>query len=787
MAAKGVRVIALAGLAALAACRGEPPKAQTPTVDALAVDAVAPSPLDLPTVHVWLDDPRLSAARERERNKDYAGAAAELATAGARPELDARARCAIAYLEGRMRALASDAPGAADAFDRAGNVQGCALAPYAALRAAQQWGRQGKADEAIARANTALAGADPIALADDARLIVAESLSAKGRRAEALPLWRASLAANPKGPRWVDTSVRLANALLDGEGADAGVDAAAAAKEAYDAALRVEVEAPAWAEKADATAARVKAAAALHLPAELAPADRARRAQAWLDAGKLDKAHADASAALAGAKGDAALTCKLHTIQAQLAAKTKNGKAADAWGVAIASCAAADPKGDALAHALFAGGKASWSAKDQGEAIDRFARLEKELGEHRLADDARLLGALVRLERGEKDGFYAALEKTPDDYPKGDMKVEALFRAALQRLADKDAAAARATLLRAAPLDAGDVHWATAGRVGYFAARASELLGDLEAAKTGYAAVVREHPMAFYMFLAHARLAALDKARAKRTVDEGAAAESAGRWLTHEHDAMKKPAFARALALLEVGELDAARKELAASGATADGAEPELVWAVAMILDGAGAWEVGHNFSRARLTDHLAHWPEGRWRAAWEAAYPKAYEDVVRRAATERAIPVSLAWGIMREESAFIADVRSPTGALGLMQLMPKTAQEVARGTPLPFDEESLKRPDVNVALGTKLLGSSRASYGASSAVLAVPAYNAGPGAVSRWLASRPGAFDVWVESIPYEETRGYIKRVLASQGTYAWLYAKNELGEVLALPEKVP
>jgi soluble lytic murein transglycosylase len=78
-----------------------------------------------------------------------------------------------------------------------------------------------------------------------------------------------------------------------------------------------------------------------------------------------------------------------------------------------------------------------------------------------------------------------------------------------------------------------------------------------------------------------------------------------------------------------------------------------------------------------------------------------------------------------------------------------------------------------------------RATY-ARALPLAIAAYNAGSGAVMRWLAQNPADFDLWVEQIPFEETRGYVKRVIASQGTYAFLYARNELAEVLGLPERV-
>ena len=75
----------------------------------------------------------------------------------------------------------------------------------------------------------------------------------------------------------------------------------------------------------------------------------------------------------------------------------------------------------------------------------------------------------------------------------------------------------------------------------------------------------------------------------------------------------------------------------------------------------------------------------------------------------------------------------------------------------------------------------------ASNPHLAIPSYNAGPGAVQRWLAARPTEdFDLWIEQIPFDETRAYIKKVLASQATYAFLYDAGALPALLALPAQV-
>lgn len=781
MAKKGLTLLVL-----LVACNKGGDHVQTPT-DVAAPDAaiVTADPFALA---VLLDDPRFADARAKERARDFQGAADAVHAVAPDPVI----ACKVAYVEGRLRALAQDGPGAAEAFDRAA-LASCPLTSYASFRAAQAWGKQGKADEAIARATTALGATEPIVFADDASLVLAEATDVKGDHVKALGLWRASIAKNAKGPRWVDTSVRIANALLDGVDGDA----ATRAKEALDAATKVVIEAPSLAETSGANKARARALALLPGTAkDLNAAERARRAQAWLDGSKPADARKEAEGAIPLAKGDAQTSCKLHTIMAQTAAKLKLG-AADAWETAIKECAAADPKGEALVAALYNGGKASVNAKKEAEALARFARIEKEFPDHRYADDARFLGALVHQDRGELTDFMKMMTTLPDDYPKGDMRTEALFRAAVQHILSGDPVAADALLGRAAVIDVGNHHWATAGRIAYFRARLQQQKGDTAGATTAYAAIVREHPMQFYMFQAHARLATLDAALAKKTIDDLANAEPAGAMLSHEHEATKKLAFVRGVRLLEVGETDAAKKEFASSGATSESAEPELVYAIADLFDRAGAFDWAVGISRARVTEHVQHAPSGRWRHAWEAAYPKAFEDVVRKGANDRGIPVSLVWGVMREESGFVADAKSPSGALGLMQLMPNTAKELARGTDMAFDDETLKRPDMSVAYGTKLLANLRVQYAATKP-LAIGAYNAGSGAVNRWLAQAaggPGAglrpmergdFDLWVELIPFEETRGYVKRVLASQGTYAFLYETNERAEVLGLPEKV-
>jgi soluble lytic murein transglycosylase len=251
------------------------------------------------------------------------------------------------------------------------------------------------------------------------------------------------------------------------------------------------------------------------------------------------------------------------------------------------------------------------------------------------------------------------------------------------------------------------------------------------------------------------------------------------------HPILESPGFTRAVKLLEVGDVDAARAEMKASGATADGADPEVVWIVGALYNQAGLPELGHVFSRARLTDHLTHWPEGRWRREWETAYPRAFEPLVVNACTKYTLPQPIAWGIMREESSFVADAKSPAQAFGLMQLIVPTARGLTAGTGFSADEASLKQPEVSIEFGTKLLAGLRKMHGHDA--LAVGAYNGGSGAVDRWVRARTSDdLDLWVENVSFEETRNYIKRVLSSVAAYAYLYDRKAYDDVLAMPIKL-
>jgi soluble lytic murein transglycosylase len=732
----------------------------------------------MPRLAVVLDDRRLATARAADEARDPSTAAREVDIARATAALDAAQACAWDYVAGRLHLAADEAADAAAAFERvlAGADGGgaCPLAPYAALRAAQSFVRLGRNDDALARVR---AVGDGVVLREEARLALADAHAGRGDRASAVPLWRGLLAASPAGLRWADTSVLLATALLD------GMDGApeSRAQEALDLVTRVLAESPWVDEKIDVAALRDRAAAFLgRATPPLTFDERARQAQAWLDFGKPKRATEVAQALLqaipAHDKKHADAACKAAVVRAHAVPHGKADDTADAWGTAIARCEGSDT----LVTALYQGAKASASARRRQEARSRFDRVEKLFSSHRLADDSRFRSALLASDEGDEAKSLALLASIPDVYPDGDMKTEALFRVALAKLSKRDLEGARAALERLSLLQPDEK---AAPRAAYFRARVSQLAGDIDDAKARYAVLVDDQPLSYYMLLAYARLRSIDPAAARSALDIAVAREPAGPFVTREHPELSSAAFDRFARLLEVGEIDAARREASASGLTADGADPEVLWTVAWMYDRAGAPELGHAFSRGRLTEYRAHWPVGRWRMPWQAAYPRPWDTLVARESQSAGIPAVLTWAIMREESAFDPEAHSSASAIGLMQLIAGTARLLTRGSSLVVDETSLRRPEVSISLGTRLLGQLRTSF-ASNPALAIAAYNGGAGAVRRWLSER-GAdeFDIFVERIPFDETRGYIKRVLGSEAAYAYLYAPNVLDELLTLP----
>lgn len=158
--------------------------------------------------------------------------------------------------------------------------------------------------------------------------------------------------------------------------------------------------------------------------------------------------------------------------------------------------------------------------------------------------------------------------------------------------------------------------------------------------------------------------------------------------------------------------------------------------------------------------------------------FPKAFDKEIKRYASSQKIAPSWAFAIARRESSFMQDAHSSVGAKGLMQLMPNTAKNLKKGR---VNNRFLLNAGNNIQLGTKYL-KILLDRKKGNKVLATAAYNAGPYRVSTWVKNiKPTPADIWIETIPYKETRNYVKSVLAYQEIY-----QHQPGKVSQLFEEV-
>ena len=156
--------------------------------------------------------------------------------------------------------------------------------------------------------------------------------------------------------------------------------------------------------------------------------------------------------------------------------------------------------------------------------------------------------------------------------------------------------------------------------------------------------------------------------------------------------------------------------------------------------------------------------------------FPMPLQDAMLAAAKEAALDPAVLLGLVRQESRFITDVRSHVGASGLMQLMPATARWTAKKVGLDFKPEMINDPAVNLRLGATYLKRLVDDFD-GSLPLATAAYNAGPGRPRRWREGPPLEPAAWAETIPFNETRDYVKKVLANAVVYNALLGLPPVG----------
>ncbi|MEY4550057.1 MAG: hypothetical protein RL685_6252 [Pseudomonadota bacterium] len=286
--------------------------------------------------------------------------------------------------------------------------------------------------------------------------------------------------------------------------------------------------------------------------------------------------------------------------------------------------------------------------------------------------------------------------------------------------------------------------------------------------------VIQDDPLSFAALASSARLARLGR--------------KAPKWAPTPTPAAQ-PAFATKLPtsvglLANLGLYSAAGRELYAREAELSQeyqphAGQVLCDQYARLNRGDRQYALSRDYSRPNLLEQLpTH--DNLW--IWQCAYPRPFAASVAELEARYALPSGLLYAVMRQESAFRTEARSPVGAIGLMQLMPRTAELAADELGLKHQPERLEQAPYNLQLGAFYLSKLLKTF-QQRVVLALAAYNAGPHAVSRWLeGGRNLDADLWVARIPYRETREYVQRVTANWARYQYLTGGKRVAPELSL-----
>jgi len=387
-------------------------------------------------------------------------------------------------------------------------------------------------------------------------------------------------------------------------------------------------------------------------------------------------------------------------------------------------------------------------------AIEKSGRSEEAFNAYRLmasvfpesaeTDNALLEAAFIRKFQNRPSETVVLLEELLTRYPQTRLKERAIWESGWAYYISRDSVAAADQFSKLLTVDG------YREKSLYWYGRSIAATGDKRGAEISFALLRKEFPFGFYAL--------------SLPVDKSTEPEDKIPVLTG--DSVEKlplpEGFERVKALISLGLMENASAELAASRKN-----------LPKNKDAAGLarlyLELG-NYNRAMSlfnTSMLNSLPENRH--AWSFLYPKAFSELVSNFSEEAGVDPSLAFAVMRAESAFTPSATSPVGARGLMQLMPQTAAMVLNQKKI--DPERLYDPELNIRLGTKHLRELIDKYSGNE-IAVIASYNAGAGNVNRWLKTYSNLKDEeFVESIPFGETRDYVKKVLAVAALYRRLY----------------
>ncbi len=498
---------------------------------------------------------------------------------------------------------------------------------------------------------------------------------------------------------------------------------------------------------------------------ELTPDERLQQAREYYDGHDHTRAIRTADKLMAETKEKSEVWCRALALQAESwARKREQTRSIPFFERFVKDC-------DSYVEAkvLYRSVESAYKAGKKDQAIEWADLLATRFPKATYCEDALLFVARIHDRDGEGDDVNRVVERILRDFPDGDMVPDAAWLQVWGFYRDGKYDAALAAVDALAPKLPQRADYRSDGRLDYWAGRMLLRQKKAKAARARFEEVLRQYPMSWYALLSYLRLEEQKRGNGSKAL---AAARKQSAATLPDLPAVLAAAgqggirLERFFQFLQLELYEEAQEELDAALVAADSSVHSRLLA-AFLYDRAGRYPLSHNLLRRKLPEYRYAYPQkvdSRW---WPEAYPYPFRELVEAHGKAEQVPWSMIVSIMREESGFDPAIESYAHALGLMQLLQKTASWVAGKQ---ISRKGLRDPAQNIPLGTKYLRYLLDKF--HHPALAVAGYNSGPGGVYKTLKrTRNRAIDEFVEYIPYDQTRRYTKRVLSSAWSYQLLY----------------
>ncbi len=445
------------------------------------------------------------------------------------------------------------------------------------------------------------------------------------------------------------------------------------------------------------------------------------------------------------------------------------------------------PKSSSATTALFGRAGHRRATGMTSEALEDYAQLVERYPTSYMAPQALRERAKIFEKLGGPDE-YGEYEKMLAAYPKHDITYTTVMYWGVKLYQAGEYAEAQRVFEK---LAAADLGYDSNADAAFWTAKCTIALGNTNLAKIQLAGVIKWFDESSQSFRARSMLKTLAGVQSLYSRDEMSEWEKFFAFSTRPFAEYENASAEAAYVPLEneLGRLD--RQALDRLAFLMLNGLPEAKWEMEQIsrsVSGTNAryalgWAFFHTQAynesiKAASSIRGRFKEEPRATRLWYLLYPVAYPDLVHESSSKYGVDPMLSLAVMREESHFSEESLSASDACGLMQIIPRTGEWLAGKVygPAGFDRALLFRPDVNIELGSFYLDYLLKKFD-NNVVLALAAYNWGEGNLRRWLdKSPPGDLDVFIERIPADETRRYVKKVLRSYAVYHSLYPPDHL-----------